>query len=169
MTQRVQADWVYASKSFVITGTAGNDTFGTHTDNAAICTGLGVTNSNVDEALAAAWPGGIQAAYSNSWGGLWRITADASATAKDADVAGTYVGVFTASAYVQGAFHRDYSITIDTIAQNGDHYGWVAAHSTNGVTSANRGLRFALVDPAKLTKENTHRLTLTVRKSIARL
>ncbi len=103
------------------------------------------------------------------WGGLWRITADASATPKGADVAGTYVDVFTASAYAPGAFHRDYSITIGTSAQNGEHYGWVAAHSMNGVASANRGLRFILTSATKLTKASTHKLTLTVRETINRL
>lgn len=71
----------------------------------------------------------------------------------------------TDAAYTPGTYYRDASAQFGTSAANGTHYAWQLSYSTTG----NDGLRFLLDDPASLTKASTHKLTLTVRKSVARL
>lgn len=161
ITLRVQAVWEPESKSFVITGTAGNDTNGTHTGNASVSSGAGTTTSAIRaDALAHVWPGGISGSsfVVRAW------DSDQSAVAKNAGWAGngTASSNGSAAAYTPGNYYVDWTAVFSTAQANMDHYAW--ATSTLG-----RGLRFALTSPGYLTKNSTHKLTLTVRKSISRL
>src|SRR5690606_25542446 len=57
ITFRVQAAWEYETKSFVITGSAGNDAVGTHEGKASVATNL-TSASDLRAVLSAVWPGG---------------------------------------------------------------------------------------------------------------
>lgn len=162
VTLRVEAPWEYESKSFVITGTPGNDAAGTHTGNATVSTGAGTTAANIRDALRTVWPGG-----SGSSNVLHVVTSDQSGVAKNQDTSNSAANVsMSAESYTPGSFYRDWTGAFDTASANADHYAWFVTTLSN-VTSV--GYRFILTNPATLTKTNTHRLTLTFRKSIARL
>ncbi len=68
----------------------------------------------------------------------------------------------SATPYTTSDYYVDWVGVYGTAVANHDHYAWLAGGFGNG-------LRFILTDPVKLTKLSTHKLTLTVRKSIARL
>lgn len=165
ITLRVQADWQYVSKSFVVTGTAGNDAAGTHTGNASVSTGTATTTVEITSALSSAWPGGATgtASYLNVF------TSDKSSVAinQNLSTAATFA-TMTNAAYTPGNHYVDCSCTFGTSAANGDHYAWSVVANSH-YTYASWGYRFILTSPAKLTKASTHKLSLTVRKSIARL
>lgn len=170
VTLRVQAVWEYQTKSFVITGTAGNDTNGTHTGEATVSSGAGTTQANIVYALASAWPGGAgNLPGSTAEDYIVSVQADPSGTAKNQNLptTGTWAQG-TYEAYTPGDYYRDFTAQFATSAANGDHYGWVATY-TSSTAGMNRGYRFLLTDPPYLTKTSTHRLTLTVRKHISRL
>lgn len=164
VTLRVQAAWEYETKSFVITGTAGNDTNGTHEGKATVSTGTGSSETNIRDALVSAWPKGYL-----SGGRLGSIAAydtDKSAVNKNQNL-----GSVTSSApiaeedYIPGSHYRDWTATFGTGDANFNHYAWAVSQGT----ASERAYRFILTDPPFLTKTSTHRLTLTVRKSISRL
>lgn len=164
VTLRVEAAWEYESKSFVITGTAGNDAAGTHTGNATVSSGASTTESSIRNALQAVWPGGPN----SSGGGLRVVTSDQSGVAKNQDTSSAAASAsLSAESYTPGSYYRDHTGTFTTAQANADHYAWFVTWATSGVTSV--GYRFILTNPATLTKTNTHRLTLTFRMSIARL
>lgn len=161
LTLRVEAAWDRQSKSFVITGTAGNDTNGTHTGLATVSSGAGTTTADIRaNALAYVWPGGISGSsfVVRAW------DSDQSAVAKNAGFAGngTASSNGSAAAYTPGNYYVDWTAVFSTAQANMDHYAWATA-------TLGRGLRFALTSPGYLTKNSTHKLTLTVRKSISRL
>lgn len=161
VTLRVEAAWEPESKSFVITGTAGNDTNGTHTGLATVSSGAGTTTADIRaNALAHVWPGGISGSpfVVRAW------DSDQSAVAKDAGWTGngTASSNGSAAAYTPGDYYVDWTAVFSTAQANMDHYAWAS-------TTLGRGLRFALTSPTKLTKASTHKLSLTVRKSIAPL
>lgn len=165
VTLRVEAAWEYETKSFVITGTAGNDAAGTHTGNATVSTGASTTESSIREALRAVWPGG---GASSTSGGLRVVTSDQSSVAKNQDTSSAAASVsLSAESYTPGSFYRDYTGMFTTAQANADHYAWFVTLAISGSTGV--GYRFILTNPATLTKTNTHRLTLTFRRSIARL
>lgn len=157
---RMQATWEYESKTFVITGTAGNDANGAHTGKATVSSGNSSNTTPVLLALVAITP-----SYAPM---LLVYNADQSSVAKNANL-----GAFSAytstslAAYTPGNYYRDCVATFATSAAVGDHYAWAAAYDASG--NAQRGHRFLLTSPTKLTKASTHKLTLTVRKTIARL
>lgn len=170
VTLRIEAAWELQPASFVITGTAGNDTNGTHDGFASVTSGASSTLAQIGGALAAAWPGGVHNAGSAPGGYAWRITDDSAEVPVNSNVSGASLASLTAHAYSAGTYFRDFTITIATNAGNGDHYGWnVGSHPSGGQGSASAGYRFVLDDPPLLTKTSTHRLTLTVRKHISRL
>src|SRR5690606_10360100 len=105
------------------------------------------------------WPGGALSGFT----GLYAMHTDQSGKGKNEHLAGTNSSATpVAESYTPGAFYRDWVTTFATSQANGDHYAWNAG-------STQFGYRFLLTNPATLTKTNTHRLTLTFRKSIARL
>lgn len=161
VTLRVEAAWEYETKSFVITGTAGNDTNGTHEGNATVTAGANMASSSAINALANVWPGqGADASVR-----IHYLLTSQAGLQKDESIPGSPVtyGTSVAAPYVAGTYYRDWTVTFGTSEANGDHYAWIAGSSRNS------GLRFILTDPPYLTKASSHRLTLTVRKSIARL
>lgn len=168
VTFRVEAAWEYENKSFVITGAPGNDTNGTHAGHATVSSGSATGASNIRQALAAVWPGG---ATSSTPGGLHYKDSDQSGAAKLDNLSQSAASVtLSMLPYTPGDGYRDHVGVFSTATANGDHYAWVASYSSSvGNPVASIGLRFILTDPPFLTKASTHRLTLTVRKSIARL
>lgn len=160
VTLRVEAAWAYANSSFVITGTAGNDTNGKHDGNGTISSGTSSTTSVVVQSLGAAWPGGnINSTYDRIY--AWLV--DISGFGKSDNLTGsnTYVAG-AAETYTPGDYYRDWVGTFSTSTANGDIYGFQVGFN-------NYGYRFYLTDPVKLTKAATHRLILTYRRSISRL
>lgn len=170
VTLRVQAEWEYQNKSFVVTGTAGNDTNGKHDGIATISTGTGTSANDIVAALASAWPGGAGTQPGSTAQDFIRsLEADPTGTAKNQNLPTTGTGAQgTYETYTPGNYYRDFTAVFATSAANGAHYGWVATY-INSAAATNVGYRFLLTSPATLTKLSTHRLTLTVRKSIARL
>lgn len=168
VTLRVEATWEYESKSFVITGTAGNDSSGTHTGNATISSGSSATVASISGALSACWPGG---ASNSGYDQIQAYLADQSSVAKNQDFSGSPSSAsLSAESYTPGDFHRDWSAQWTTSQANGGHYAWLAGSSSSvGGAGGSKGLRFILTSPAFLTKESTHRLTLTVRKAVSRI
>lgn len=165
VTLRVEATWEYEVKSFVIAGTAGNDGAGTHTGNATVSTGASTTVAAIRDALRAVWPGGA----SSTSDGLRVVTSDQSSVAKNQNTSSAAATAsLSAEPYTPGSFHRDYTGTFSTAQANADHYAWFVTEGTSG-SATSVGYRFILTNPATLTKTNTHRLTLTFRRSIARL
>lgn len=169
VTLRVQADWEYASKSFVITGTAGNDTAGTHTGDATASSGNATNDASVQDTLAILWPGGGVASDRDQ---IMALTADQSGKSKSdqLDTAGSVSVSAAAASYTPGNFYRDWSATFGTSTANFDHRAWLyGTAGTASGASGTRGLRLILTDPVKLTKTSAQQLVLTVRKSISRL
>lgn len=157
VTLRVEATWGYDSKSFVITGTAGNDTNGTHTGQASV-----VAVGSALTALGCVWPGGAGTSDNDAY--LRAYHTSQSGRAIDANLTGAPTEVTPVLAdYTPGNHYRDRVATFTTAQANGDHYAW---HQGNGNGS---GYRFILTNPTLLTKQNTHRLALTLRTTIARL
>lgn len=169
VTLRVQADWQYAAKSFVITGTAGNDTTGTHTGQATVSSGSSSNTNEIIAALQAVWPGGYSLGQPSR---LHLLSADQTSVSKAQNVTQDSAGdaVMTNGSYTPGDNFRDCTGVFSTSVGNTDHYAWLVAVGTQiSAPFISRGYRFILTDPPFLTKENTHRLTLTVRKHISRL
>lgn len=159
VTVRVQADWEYAPKAFVIAGAAGNDSNGTHEGNAGMSTGATTTLNVIALTLRSAWPGNLS--------GIRVFLTDQSAIAINQNLAGSPVNATALLAgYSPGDYYRDVIGTFSTSDANGDHYAYLLWDTSNLATA---GLRFILTDPPFLTKASTHRLTLTVRKHISRL
>lgn len=172
VTVRVQAAWEYVASNFVITGTAGNDAAGTHDVNSAIATGSQTTQAYIDLALASAWPGGAFSSGTYTHGFLTYISANPAAVPVNGNL--TLVTnsnqAFAAASYTNSTFYRDCTVVIPTSEYNGTHYGWLARTIYAGLSTQDQcGLRALLTDPTTLAKAATHKLTLTVRKSIARL
>lgn len=169
ITLRVEANWGYEAKSFVITGTAGNDTNGTHTGQASIAAGASPGVSDIGSALQSAWPGGGGGA-SPSILNVWTSSQATRAVTDNAGAIPSANASMSNEPYTPGDYFRDCTAQFSTAEANGTHYAWCCSMSgANNVTATFRGLRFLLSDPGTLTKAGTHRLTLTVRKSIARL
>lgn len=167
VTLRVQADWEYESKSFVITGTAGNDTAGTHTGNGTISTGTATSSGTIINALQLAWPG-LSGLLGSVHGALAAILSDQTSVSKSGNLSAIGGSVYlTQLSYTPNNFYRDYTATFGTSDANGDHYAWAVGHPSP--VNQNVGYRLILTSPTKLTKASTHKLTLTVRLSIARL
>lgn len=166
-TIRVEAEWEYQSASFVITGTAGNDTNGKHDGYATASGGATATAARARQTLSALWPGGIgvSTGFTTSAFLTYNLTDQSSVgKAQNMTDATGYLAV-TDETYTPGDYYRDAIVQFGTSAANGTHYAWQLSYSTTG----NAGLRFLLDDPAYLTKASTHKLSLTVRKSVARL
>lgn len=168
ITLRVEAEWEYQSKSFIITGTDGNDMAGTHTGNATVSSGAQTTTSEIIASLRAVWPGGV----SGTGGNLHVYLSDQSSVGKNqnftafSDAAAT----MTLETYTPGSYYRDHTSVFNPSEANGDHYAWCCslASTTTSIENRSQGFRYILTSPAALTKANTHRLTLTLRKSITR-
>lgn len=172
VTFRVQAAWEEASQSFVVTGTAGNDTNGTHDGKGLITSGAGgSTRSEVATALRAVWPGGGGVAgYIISALQVWTSDQSSRTKSQDASASSAEVVLMSNAAYTPGTFYRDCGGTYGTSQANGTHYAWgVSAATSPSANTASRGYRFYLTSPTTLAKASTHKLTLTVRKSISRL
>lgn len=163
VTFRVQANWEYASRSFTITGTAGNDSNGTHDGVASLAGNASGSLDQTQRILSAGWPGGPITGGTN-YGTLLAFGAGAAAALKGENLSANIgsAGVMAADSYAPGSNYRDYVGTFGTSVANDDHYVW-------NVGSATNGFRFILTDPPYLTKASTHRLVLTVRKHISRL
>lgn len=162
---RVQAAWEYEPASFVITGAPGHDSAGTHDGTAAVTPGSGTTADQIYGALLTCWPGG---GTGNARHVLSAIHTAQPGLAKDDDITGSISTAEQAGDdYVPGTFYRDWSATFGTSEANGEHHGWVAGLNFPPAQRP-RGLRFLLTNPATLTKADTERLTLTVRKHISR-
>lgn len=165
ITLRVQAVWDYEEKSFIITGTAGNDSNGTHTGNATVTNGNG---NDIVASLECAWPGQV-VTY------LHVVMSDVSDREKNDNLSSASVSTPRVLApYTPGDHYRDANYALSTSEAVGDIYALNIgpSHQTTGsigTTNASSGYRFLLTNPPFLTKENTHRLTLTLRKSISRL
>lgn len=160
ITLRVEATWEYETKSFTITGAPGNDSAGTYEGKATVSSGSATTELAIRNALLAVWPGGTGGQHT-----CVQITSDSSTVAKGANFASSDAApTVVAASYATGTYYRDTTATFSTSTGNGDHYAWNV-----GVAQQNSGFRFVLDDPAKLTKASTHKLTLTLRRSIARL
>lgn len=166
ITLRVEAAWEYQNKSFVITGTAGNDTNGTHDGRAAVTTGAVTTDSAISDALRSVWPG-------DTYGNAFVFTADQSSVGlgdnNNASQAQRVQGSASAESYTPGSHYRDVIGTFGTSIANGDIYAFGQGRWNYSSPTNHSGFQFILIDPPTLTKASTHRLTLTVRKSIARL
>lgn len=166
ITFRVEAAWQYENKSFTITGTTGNDTNGTHDGRAAVTTGADTTDAAIRDALLSVWPG-------DTYGIAFVFTADQSSVGlgdnNNASQAQRVQGSTSAEAYTPGAHYRDVIGTFSTALANGDIYAFGQGRWSYSVPFNHSGFQFILIDPPTLTKSSTHRLTLTVRKSIARL
>lgn len=162
---RVQAAWEYEPASFVITGAPGHDSAGTHDGTAAVTPGSGTIADQIYGALLACWPGG---GTGNARHVLSAIHAAQPGLAKDDDITGSISFVNqVGDDYVPGTFYRDWSATFGTSEANGEHHGWVTGLNFPPANQR-RGLRFLLTNPVSLTKTDSHRLVLTVRKHIAR-
>lgn len=160
VTLRVEAEWEFVNKSFVITGTAGNDTNGKHDGKGTISSGASSITSAVAQSLGAAWPGGgVTSTYDRVY--AWLV--DISGFGKSGNLTGsnTYADG-AAETYTPGDYYRDWVGTFSTSQANGDIYGFQVGFNHSGY-------RFYLTDPVKLTKAATHRLILTFRRSISRL
>lgn len=165
ITFRVEATWEYENKSFVINGTAGNDTTGTHTGRATATPAANSSLEGIRGALTFLWP---------SNGGLYlhALATSQVATPKGSNFSSNSRGAapMMLAAYTPGDYYRDVTGVFSTSAAVGDHYGWVMSFTNNtSPVNYSQGLRFVLDDPASLAKESSHRLSLTVRKSISRL
>jgi len=158
VTFRVEATWEYASKSFTLTGV------GTVTGNASFSAGGSSTLGNIRNALSMGWPGETSAVFASSFDVRVFLSSQA-AISKAADMSGSGAVASTGShsSYTPGNFYRDLSVTFGTSEGNGTVYALVKGSST-GI-----GYRFILTDPVSFVKASTHKLTLTMRRSIARL
>lgn len=165
ITFRVEAAWEYQNKSLVITGTAGNDTNGTHDGRASVTTGATTTDVAIRDALRSGWPGDSRGAYV--------FTTDQSSVGltdnNNANQSQRILGTTSAEPYTPGDHYRDYVGTFSTALANGPIYAFGQGSWNYVAPPNNSGFMFILTDPPFLTKASTHRLTLTVRKSIARL
>lgn len=164
VTLRIEAHWEFENASFVIAGTAGNDTNGTHDGNAVLTSG---SSSDANAAFMAAWPGGrVPVGQVNPQGYLVRHATDQSSVGKNQNLpAGSDSISMVALAYTPGSFYRDVTAEWSTSQANGDHHAWVVSTLSTGTN----GYRFHLTNPAVLTKSASHKFSLTVRKHIARL
>src|SRR5690625_1352078 len=161
---RVQAAWEYEPASFVITGAPGHDSAGTHDGIAAVTPGSATTADNIYRTLLACWPGG--GGSGNTRPQLSAIHTAQPGLAKDDDITGSISSVVqVGDDYVPGTFFRDWSATFGTSEANGEHHGWVVGVGYGG--SQRLGPRFLLTNPVSLTKTDSHRLVLTVRKHIS--
>lgn len=158
ITLRLEAHYGYAAESFVITGTAGVDSAGTHEGDASISTSQFSAVSHITNALRAAWPGASKR--------LQRITADATSIAINQAVSTADPVTMTQQAYTPGTYYRDFNGVFSTSSANGNNYGWIVHDSS---ATAALHYRFILTDPPVLLKANTHRLTLTYRCTVSRL
>lgn len=158
VTLRVQADWEYASKSFTITG------IGSVTGDTTFSAGGSATGQNIRNALRQGWPGETGTLFTNSYDIAVFLSSQASVS-KSANLSGSNAVATTGShdSYTPGNFYRDLSVTFSTSEGNGTVYA-LCKGSTSGI-----GYRFILTSPASFTKASTHKLTLTMRRSIARL
>lgn len=169
VTVRVQADWEYASKSFVISGAPGHDANGTYDGNAALTPGAGSSITAVRMTLRAAWPGGSDTGASRGAYVTARMS-DQSTQAKDQDLTGSQVAATTvAETYTPGDYYRDYTCTWSTGQANAAIYGFDTINAASGSGHVGRGFRFLFTNPATLVKTSSHRLSITLRKRIARL
>lgn len=158
VTLRVEATWEYASKSFTLTGV------GTVTGDASFSAGASPSLSDIRNALRQGWPGETGTISNNSFDVRVFLSSQA-AISKAADMSGSDAVAATGShdSYTPGNFWRDLSVTFGTSEGNGTVYALVKGNA-KGV-----GYRFILTDPVSFVKASTHKLTLTVRRSIARL
>lgn len=164
ITLYIEAAWEYEPASFVIAGTPGHDTNGTHDGVATVSSGAGTTAANIRDALRGVWPG--PTGTSSNQSAVTVCLASQAGRAKNEDLVGTRVrSVITLDNYTPGNFYRDHQAVFSTSEANGDHYAWVAGLNVN---NENMGLRFILTDPQFMTKTDSERLVLTVRKSVAR-
>lgn len=162
ITLRVEAQWEYAAKSFVIAGAPGKDSNGTHDGQATVTSGSSNTVSGIRDALQVVWPGGY--GVSQHAAVRW-CSADQTSRTKSQDLTNWSNGQsLSALGYSPGNHYRDTTVTWGTSEGNGNHYAWEVTPN-----AAINGYRFILTSPTFLAKLNTHRLTLTLRKGIARL
>lgn len=165
ITFRVETEWAYQNKSFTITGAPGNDTNGTHDGRAAVTTGATTTDAAIRDALISAWPGNTNPAVV--------FTTDQSSVGltdnNNASQGDRIRSAPSAEPYTPGTHYRDVVGTFSTALANGPIYAFGQGNWNYSSPVNHSGFLFILTDPAFLTKASTHRLTLTVRKSIARL
>lgn len=165
ITFRVETGWAYQNKSFTITGAPGNDSNGTHEGRAAVTTGAVSTGAAIRDALRSVWPGDSFSTYV--------FTADQSSVGltdnNNASQAQRVQGSTSAEAYTPGTHYRDFVGTFSTAIANDDIYAFGQGLWNYASPQNHSGFQFILIDPPYLTKTSTHRLTLTVRKSISRL
>lgn len=167
ITLRVETGWAYQNKSFTITGAPGNDSNGTYDGRAAVTTGAVSTDAAIRDALRSVWPG------DTSFGNAYVFTADQSSVGltdnNNASFAELVQGSTSAEAYTPGTHYRDVVGTFSTAIANGDIYAFGQGRWNYASPVNHSGFQFILIDPPYLTKTSTHRLTLTVRRSISRL
>lgn len=162
---RVQAEWEYEPASFVITGAPGHDSAGTHDGVATVSSGAAGTYTAILLTLRACWPAGPGGTGANLPATTVCMSSQSGVT-KNQDLTGTRErAVQTAEAYTPGSFFVDWVATLTTSIGNGEQFAWVAGLNRNNETV---GFRFLLTNPVSLTKTDSHRLVLTVRKHVAR-
>ncbi len=168
-TFTVTVPWSVDLESFVITGTAGNDTAGTHDAYCgffAVDDALGSSTTGIAPLiLFTFWPTGTQ----------WVVaTPQAASSARDAPLANSTAGqVFnnnmTLAPYVSGSYYRDKLIRFSTAEANMTITGIAVTRSgsTNANATSTHGFKIVFSDPSTFTKAATHELTLTFRVSWA--
>lgn len=158
ITLRVQANWEYESKTFTLTGV------GSLTGDATFAYGATPSEANIRNALRMGWPGEIGTVFSNAFD-VRVFLSDQSGKSKAAALSGSeaLAAVGSHASYTPGDYFRDVSVTFGTSEGNGTIYALAKGYSS-GV-----GYRFILTSPASFTKASTHKLTLTLRRSVARL
>lgn len=155
VTLVIEVHWVLEPAQIIVSGAPGKDGNGTF-DGLA---GPAVTSeSNVDALMITLWPGGGSVTFT-------RFTILVQDTIQGKDESASRTGFYDSDElpYTEGDYYRDYEVTLSTGSGNFTHYGWQIAASNS------YGFRFWFTDPATFEKVETHELTMSARKTIARL
>lgn len=161
----VTCDWLTTSKSFVITGTSGNDSNGTHAGDAtAFCN----SDASVLGVLVALWPGGSEGGAQYAY---LHCLMGANSNGRDTSVSssGGAAAALTADTYTNGSYERTKRVTFSTSQANVTMTGWAVTSDVSVPSVAiNTGYKFVLTNPASFTKDSLHTLTLVFRMTWAR-
>lgn len=161
----ITCDWITTSKSFVITGSAGNDTGGTHTGDA---TAFATSDPLAVDALKALWPGGVSGSDHSYLHTLTGTPSSDRATAVASNGTGGVALALTADTYTSGSYQRTKRATLSTSQGNYAQPGWAIARDTGPSASVAYGYKFVLTNPTSFTKDSLHTLTLVFKMTWAR-
>lgn len=169
-TLTITVPWSVDLEQFIITGTDGNDSAGTHDAYCGFYSTSAILMTANNDGLAdmirqVFWPGNVN---------IFAVaTAQAASTARDQGVASSSAGQSVTAAaavaeYVSGNYYRDKLFTFTTAQGNMSITGIAFGRfATTMTVTANNGFKIVFDDPATFEKDNLHTLTLTFRVSWA--